>query len=185
MDANHIKKLGMLGQSVWLDYICRDLIVNGELQHLINEDGIKGITSNPTILEKAITNSHDYDDDIKSMVLKGGDVNKMMAELFAKSTGYCKAKGGSMHICDLNLGIMGSNGIVGAGLSIAAGVGVAAKMRDAGQVCVCFFGDGASNRGTFHESANMASSFKLPVIFVCENNFYGIFTISQKTFRHS
>ncbi len=108
------------------------------------------------------------------LIAKGGDVNKMMAELFAKSTGYCKAKGGSMHICDLNLGIMGSNGIVGAGLSIAAGVGVAAKMRDAGQVCVCFFGDGASNRGTFHESANMASSFKLPVIFVCENNFYGI-----------
>ena len=81
MDANHIKKLGMLGQSVWLDYICRDLIVNGELQHLINEDGIKGITSSPTILEKAITNSHDYDDDIKSMVLKGGDVNKIYETL--------------------------------------------------------------------------------------------------------
>jgi len=108
------------------------------------------------------------------LIAKGGDVNKMMAELFAKSTGYCKGKGGSMHISDLDLGIMGSNGIVGAGFSIAAGVGVAAKMRDAGQVCVCFFGDGATNRGTFHESANMASVFKLPIVYVCENNSYGI-----------
>ena len=108
------------------------------------------------------------------LIAKGGDINKMMAELFAKSTGYCKGKGGSMHISDFNLGIMGSNGIVGAGFSIAAGVGVAAKMRDEGQVCVCFFGDGATNRGTFHESANMASVFKLPIIYVCENNYYGI-----------
>jgi TPP-dependent pyruvate/acetoin dehydrogenase alpha subunit len=108
------------------------------------------------------------------LIAKGGDINKMMAELFAKSTGYCKGKGGSMHISDLNIGIMGSNGIVGAGFSIAAGVGVAAKMRDAGQVCVCFFGDGATNRGTFHESSNMASVFKLPIIYVCENNSYGI-----------
>jgi acetoin:2,6-dichlorophenolindophenol oxidoreductase subunit alpha len=108
------------------------------------------------------------------LIAKGGDINKMMAELFAKSTGYCKGKGGSMHISDFDLGIIGSNGIVGAGFSIAAGAGVAAKMRDEGQVCVCFFGDGSTNRGTFHESANMASVFKLPIIYVCENNSYGI-----------
>ena len=108
------------------------------------------------------------------LIAKGGDLNKMMAELFAKSTGYCKGKGGSMHISDFDLGIIGSNGIVGAGFSIAAGAGVAAKMRDEGQVCVCFFGDGSTNRGTFHESANMASVFKLPIIYVCENNSYGI-----------
>lgn len=115
------------------------------------------------------------------LIAKGGDVKLMMAELFAKSTGYCKAKGGSMHICDLALGIMGSNGVVGAGLPIATGVGVAAKMRGKGQVCVCFFGDGAANRGTFHESANMASVFKLPVIYVCENNYYGISGCTKDT----
>ena len=115
------------------------------------------------------------------LIAKGGDVKLMMAELFAKKTGYCKGKGGSMHICDLSLGIMGSNGIVGAGLSIAAGVGVASKMRGEGQVVVCFFGDGASNRGTFHESINMASVFKLPVIYICENNFYGISGCTKDT----
>ncbi len=119
------------------------------------------------------------------LIAKGGDVKLMMAELFAKKTGYCKGKGGSMHICDLSLGIMGSNGIVGAGLPIAAGVGVASKMRGAGQVCVCFFGDGASNRGTFHESLNMASVYKLPVIYVCENNFYGISGCTKDTMNIS
>ncbi|MHB1375845.1 MAG: thiamine pyrophosphate-dependent dehydrogenase E1 component subunit alpha [Candidatus Humimicrobiaceae bacterium] len=119
------------------------------------------------------------------LIAKGGDVKLMMAELFAKKTGYCKGKGGSMHICDLSLGIMGSNGIVGAGLSIAAGVGVASKMRGDGQVVVCFFGDGASNRGTFHESLNMASIFKLPVIYICENNFYGISGYTKDTMNIS
>jgi pyruvate dehydrogenase E1 component alpha subunit len=115
------------------------------------------------------------------LIAKGGDVKLMMAELFAKKTGYCKAKGGSMHICDLSLGIMGSNGIVGAGLSIAVGVGMASKMEDKGQVCVCFFGDGASNRGTFHESINMSSIYKLPVIYICENNLYGISGCARDT----
>ena len=105
---------------------------------------------------------------------KGGDMKLMMAELYAKETGYCKGKGGSMHICDLDLGILGSNGIVGAGLPIAAGAGYACKYREDNTVCVCFFGDGASNRGTFHESLNMASIWKLPVVYICENNFYGI-----------
>ncbi len=115
------------------------------------------------------------------LIAKGGDVKLMMAELFAKKTGYCKAKGGSMHICDLSLGIMGSNGVVGAGLSIAVGVGMAARMEDKGQVCVCFFGDGAANRGTFHESINMASIYKLPIIYVCENNLYGISGCTRET----
>jgi pyruvate dehydrogenase E1 component alpha subunit len=115
------------------------------------------------------------------LIAKGGDVKLMMAELFAKKTGYCKAKGGSMHICDLSLGIMGSNGIVGAGLSISAGVGFACHMENKGQVCACFFGDGASNRGTFHESINMASIYKLPVIYICENNLYGISGCTRDT----
>lgn len=115
------------------------------------------------------------------LVAKGGDLKLMMAELLGRKDGYCKGKGGSMHICDLSLGIMGSNGIVGAGLPIAVGVGCAAQLRDKGQVCVCFFGDGASNRGTFHESINMASIWDLPVIYVCENNLYGISGCTRET----
>lgn len=108
------------------------------------------------------------------LVAKGGDLKLMMAELYGKKTGYNKGKGGSLHICNMDLGIMGANGIVGAGLPISVGAGLAFKMMDTGRVCVCFFGDGASNRGVFHESLNMASILKLPVIFVCENNQYGI-----------
>ena len=108
------------------------------------------------------------------LIAKGGKIDLMMAELFGKSTGYCKGKGGSMHIADVNLGILGANGIVGAGQPIATGAAFACKYKKTDAVAVCFFGDGASNRGTFHESLNMASIFKLPVIFVCENNMYGI-----------
>ena len=108
------------------------------------------------------------------LIAKGGDLKLMMAELSGKATGYCKGKGGSMHICDMELGILGSNGIVGAGLPIAVGAGYACKTFGKGQVCACFFGDGASNRGTFHESLNLAAAWKLPVIYALENNFYGI-----------
>ena len=108
------------------------------------------------------------------IIAKGGDLNLMMAELFGRDTGYCKGKGGSMHIADRDKGILGANGIVGAGHCIACGAGLSAKIRGTDQVCVCFFGDGSTNQGTFHESLNMASIWKLPVIFVCENNHYGI-----------
>ena len=108
------------------------------------------------------------------IIAKGGDLNLMMAELFGRETGYCKGKGGSMHIADRDKGILGANGIVGAGHCIACGAGLSAKIRGTDQVCVCFFGDGSTNQGTFHESLNMASIWKLPVIFVCENNHYGI-----------
>jgi len=107
-------------------------------------------------------------------IAKGGKMDLMMAELFAKETGYCKGKGGSMHIADVEIGILGANGIVGGGLGIAPGAGLSAKMRGTDQVTVCFFGDGASNQTTFHEGINMASAWKLPVIFICENNQYGI-----------
>lgn len=108
------------------------------------------------------------------LIAKGGNLKLMMAELAGKATGYCKGKGGSMHICDMDLGILGSNGIVGAGLPIAVGAGFACRYYGKGQVCACFFGDGASNRGTFHESLNMTSEMKLPVVYVLENNFYAI-----------
>ncbi|WP_434133381.1 thiamine pyrophosphate-dependent dehydrogenase E1 component subunit alpha [Sporomusa sphaeroides] len=108
------------------------------------------------------------------LLAKGGKVDLMMAELFGKATGYCKGKGGSMHIADVDLGILGANGIVGAGQPIAAGAAFACKYKKSDAVVVCFFGDGASNRGTLHESINMASIWQLPVVYVCENNLYGI-----------
>ncbi|MBI5955512.1 MAG: pyruvate dehydrogenase (acetyl-transferring) E1 component subunit alpha [Chloroflexi bacterium] len=112
------------------------------------------------------------------LIAKGGDLKRMMAELFGKRTGYCKGKGGSMHIADVELGILGANGIVGGGPPIAAGAALSAQYRGTDQVVACFFGDGAANQGTFHEGLNMASIWKLPVIFVCENNHYGI-SLSQ------
>lgn len=108
------------------------------------------------------------------LIAKGGDLKYMMAELYGKETGYCKGKGGSMHIADATKGILGANGIVGGGFPIAAGAALSAKMRGTDQVAVCFFGYGASNQSTFHEALNIASIWKLPVVFVCENNLYGI-----------
>jgi len=104
------------------------------------------------------------------MIAKGADLNKMVAELFGKKTGYCKGKGGSMHIADFSIGFLGANGVVAGGLPIITGAGLSIKMRKTDQVAVCFFGDGASNRGPVHEAMNMASIWKLPVIFCVENN---------------
>jgi len=106
------------------------------------------------------------------MIAKGADVKKMVAEIFGKKTGYCKGKGGSMHIADFSLGILGANGVVAGGLPIVTGAGVSIKMRKTDQVAVCFYGDGAANRGTVHEAMNMASIWKLPIVFVIENNHY-------------
>jgi len=106
------------------------------------------------------------------LIAKGADPKRMFAELFGKKAGYCKGKGGSMHIADFSLGILGANGVVGGGFPIMIGAGLSIKLRKTGQVGVVFFGDGAANRGTFHEAANMAAIWKLPVIFVCENNLY-------------
>jgi len=108
------------------------------------------------------------------LIAKGGRTDKMMAELYGKKDGYCKGKGGSMHIADMDIGVLGANGIVGAGITIAAGAALSAKMRGTDQVVVCFFGDGASNTTRFHEGINLASIWKLPVVYICENNLYGI-----------
>jgi pyruvate dehydrogenase E1 component alpha subunit len=113
------------------------------------------------------------------IIAKGGDLGRCMAELYAKATGYCGGKGGSMHIADMALGIIGANGIVGAGLPIAVGSGLSAKLQGRDQVTVCFFGDGAANQGTFHESLNLAAVWKLPVVFVCEHNGWGELTRSD------
>lgn len=114
-------------------------------------------------------------------IAKGADLNKMMAEIYGKKTGYCKGKGGSMHIADFSIGMLGANGVVGGGYNLATGAGLAAKIRNSGQVAVCFFGDGASNRGTFHEAINMASAWHLPVIFVLELNQYASTTPYRTT----
>lgn len=115
------------------------------------------------------------------IIAKGGDVKKMMAELFGKRTGYCKGKGGSMHIADFSLGILGANGIVGGGLPTAAGSALASQLRGDDQVTVCFFGDGAANQGTFHEAVNLSAVWKLPVIYICENNLYAVTTPAAKS----
>jgi TPP-dependent pyruvate/acetoin dehydrogenase alpha subunit len=110
------------------------------------------------------------------LIAKGGQMKPMMAEILGKATGYCKGKGGSMHIADLNLGILGANGIVGGGLPTAVGAALSSKLQGGGWVVASFFGDGAANTGSFHESLNLAAAWKLPVIFVNENNTFAMFT---------
>lgn len=107
---------------------------------------------------------------------KGAEPRRMMAELFGRATGYCRGKGGSMHLCHMGRGILGSNGVVGANLPIAVGAALAAQARGSGQVTVCFFGDGAANTGAAHEALNLASLWDLPIVFACENNLYAEFT---------
>jgi TPP-dependent pyruvate/acetoin dehydrogenase alpha subunit len=107
---------------------------------------------------------------------KGADLKALMAELMGKATGICKGRGGSMHLADTTVGIIGESAIVGGGIPLATGCGLSAKVRGTDQVALCFFGDGAVNQGTFHESLNMASIWKLPVIYLCENNGYAITT---------
>lgn len=109
-------------------------------------------------------------------IAKGVDVKAMMAELYGRETGTSKGKGGSMHIFDFSIGMLGANGIVGAGAPLATGAALSAKYRKTDQVAVCFFGDAAANQGAVHESMNLASVWKLPVVFVCENNGYAQYT---------
>ncbi|MDK2896316.1 MAG: 2-oxoisovalerate dehydrogenase component [Candidatus Atribacteria bacterium] len=115
-------------------------------------------------------------------IAKGATLDRMMAELYGKITGYCKGKGGSLHIADLDAGNLGANGIVGGGIPIAVGSGLTAKYKNTGKVTVCFFGDGAANTGAFHESVNLASVWKLPVVFICENNLYAMSTPVKEAF---
>ncbi len=112
-------------------------------------------------------------------VAKGGHLDQMMAEVLGRVTGYCRGKGGSMHIADMSLGILGANGIVGGGFGIATGAALSAKLRKTDQVAVCFFGDGASNQGIFFEVMNTAAIWDLPVVYVCENNQYGEYTATD------
>jgi acetoin:2,6-dichlorophenolindophenol oxidoreductase subunit alpha len=114
-------------------------------------------------------------------ISKGAEVKYMFAEFFGKEEGYCRGRGGSMHIADVATGNLGANGIVGGGIPLATGAALAIKQRKGKDVAVCFFGDGANNEGAFHESANIAAVWKLPVIFVCENNQYGMSVSTERS----
>jgi pyruvate dehydrogenase E1 component alpha subunit len=114
-------------------------------------------------------------------IAKGADLERMMAELLAKETGYCRGRGGSMHIADVATGNLGANGIVGGGIPIAAGAGLAYRLQGIDRVVVSFFGDGATNEGAFHEAVNLAAIWSLPVVFVCENNKYGMSFSTEKS----
>ncbi|RJS80152.1 dehydrogenase [Candidatus Bathyarchaeota archaeon] len=115
-------------------------------------------------------------------IAKGGDLKLMLAELCGKATGYCKGRGGSMHIADVKAGNLGATGIVGSNIPVATGAGLSIKLRKTDQVVLCFFGDGAANTGAFHESLNMAAIWKLPVVYICENNLYGMSVSVKRAF---
>jgi len=138
-------------------YIGEEAVATGAIAHLRKDDYIM-----------STHRGHGH------MIAKGGQTDRMMAELFAKKTGYCLGKGGSMHIADLDIGMLGAAGIVGSGIPIATGAGLSAKMRGTDQVTLCFFGDGASNLGRFHEGINLGAVWKLPVIYICENNLWAV-----------
>jgi pyruvate dehydrogenase E1 component alpha subunit len=148
-------------------------LIRGNIHPCIGQEAVSVGACTPLRRDDFMVNTHRGHG---NCIAKGADLKRMMAELFGKSTGYCKGKGGSMHIADFEGGNLGANGIVGGGLPIAAGAGIGIQNRGTDQVAVCFFGDGATNQGTFHESLNLAALWKLPVIFVCENNLYGLST---------
>lgn len=140
-------------------YVGQEAVASGVMTHLSNDDWIT-----------STHRGHGH------LIAKGGEFGPMFAELYGRATGYCKGKGGSMHISNMELGMLGANGIVGGGPPIAVGAGFSNKFRKTDRVSVTFFGDGASNEGSVHEAANMAGLYQLPVLFVCENNGYGEYT---------
>ncbi len=117
-------------------------------------------------------------------IARGADIRLMMAELLGKETGYCRGRGGSMHIADVEMGNLGANGIVAGGMPIATGVGLSMKMQRRENICLCIFGDGAANEGAFHESINLAAIWDLPVVFFCENNQYGMSMSTRRAMRN-
>jgi len=154
-------------------------IVRGSLHLYIGEEAVASTICSFLRKEDYITSTHRGHGQV---LAKGANVKGAMAELMGKETGLCRGRGGSMHIADVSVGVLGANGIVGGGIPIATGAGLAAKYKGTDQVAVAFFGDGASNEGTFHESINLAALWKLPVIYVCENNLYGMSTpVAQST----
>lgn len=153
-------------------------LIHGTMHLSIGQEASAVAACMPLSDEDKITSTHRGHG---HCVAKGADITKMFAEFFGKEDGYCKGRGGSMHIADVEKGNLGANGIVGGGLPIAVGAALSAKRLKTGAVTVCFFGDGANNEGAFHEALNMASIWKLPVVFVCENNKYGMSTSTERS----
>ena len=157
-EAGRMAEAGKIPGALHL-YVGEEAVAAGVMAHLSDDDWIT-----------STHRGHGH------LIAKGGEFDRMFAELFGRATGYCRGKGGSMHISNMDLGMLGANGIVGAGPPIAVGAAFSTKYRGTDRVAVSFFGDGASNEGSFHEAANMAALYKLPAIFVCENNGYGEYT---------
>ena len=157
-EAGRMAENGFIPGALHL-YVGEEAVAVGVMAHLTDEDQIT-----------STHRGHGH------LIAKGGEFDRMFAELFGRVDGYCKGKGGSMHVSNLEIGMLGANGIVGGGPPIAMGAGFANKYKKNGNVAVTFFGDGASNEGAFHEAANMAALYKLPVLFVCENNGFGEYT---------
>lgn len=146
-------------------YIGEEAIATGVIDHLKKEDRIV-----------SHHRGHGH------TIAKGADMRRMMAEIYGRKTGYCKGKGGSMHIADFSIGMLGADGIVGAGLPIATGAAMAAQLEGKGKIAAVFFGDGACQEGEFHEALNLTSLWKLPLLFVCENNGWGVNTSVGESF---
>ena len=157
-EAGRLAEAGKIPGALHL-YVGEEAVAAGVMVHLSDDDWIT-----------STHRGHGH------LIAKGGEFDRMFAELFGRATGYCRGKGGSMHISNMELGMLGANGIVGAGPPIAVGAAFSTKFRKTDRVAVSFFGDGASNEGSFHEAANMAALYKLPAVFVCENNGYGEYT---------
>ena len=157
-EAGRMAEAGKIPGALHL-YVGQEAVAGGIMAHLSNEDWIT-----------STHRGHGH------LIAKGGEYGPMFAELFGRATGYCKGQGGSMHISNMDLGMLGANGIVGAGPPIGVGAAFSMKYRKSKNVAVTFFGDGASNEGSFHEAANMAALYKLPLLLVCENNGYGEYT---------
>ena len=151
----------------------RNGAILGAVHSYIGQEAVAvGVCANLRVDDRIVSNHRGHG----HTIAKGADLKRMMAEIYGKKTGYCKGKGGSMHIADFSIGMVGANGIVAAGLPIAMGAALAAQLEGEDRVGVVFFGDGACHEGEFHESMNLASIWKLPAVFVCENNLYGVNT---------
>ena len=176
--AERLDRMAMLAMMVRirafemkLAELVRELVIKGTLHPYVGQEAVATGVCFALRPDDYITSNHRGHG---HALAKGADMNRMMAELLGRQTGYCKGKGGSMHIADLDLGMLGCNGIVGGGIGIMAGAALSAKLRGTDQVSVGFFGDGAANTGIAHEAMNLAAAWQLPAIFICENNQYAL-----------
>ena len=154
-------------------------LMHGTMHLSIGQEASATGSCLPLRADDAITSTHRGHG---HCIAKGADLTRMMAELLAKETGYCRGRGGSMHIADVATGNLGANGIVAGGIPIATGAALAYQLRGEDRVVACFFGDGAANEGAFHEAVNLAAIWRLPVVFICENNKYGMSFSTEKSF---